>query len=145
MTESIRSARPADEPAILTLLEAAHLPTDEVGEWLPHYVVAEEAGRVVGVAGLEVHGEDGVLRSVVVDASRRGGGLGGRLAATIIAAARQAGLRRLYLLTTTAETYFPRYGFRPIPRSEASSAVAQSVEFQEACPDSAVAMVLDLS
>lgn len=144
MTESIRSARPEDETGVLLLLREAGLPTDEVGEWLPRYVVAEEGGEIVGVAGLEVHGDDGVLRSVVVEPSRQGSGLGGRLAATIIASARQAGLRRLYLLTTTAESYFPRHGFRPIPRDEASPAVRESVEFQEACPDSAVAMVLEL-
>jgi amino-acid N-acetyltransferase len=144
VTESIRSARPEDEAGVLVLLEEEGLPTDEVARWLPHYVVAEDGGRVVGVAGLEVHGTDGVLRSVVVERSRQGGGLGGRLAATIIATARRAGLHRLYLLTTTAETYFPRHGFRSIPRDSASASVRDSVEFREACPDSAVAMVLDL-
>lgn len=144
MTESIRSARPEDEPGVRVLLQEEGLPTDEVGRWLSHYVVAEEAGQVVGVAGLEVHGTDGVLRSVVVERSRRGGGLGGRLAATIIATARRAGLHRLYLLTTTAEEYFPRHGFRPIRRELASAEVRESVEFREACPDSAVCMVLDL-
>lgn len=144
MTTTLRSARPEDEPAVLALLTAAHLPTDEVHEWLDHYTVAEENGEIVGVAGLEVHGQDGLLRSVAVEASRRGGGLGGRLAATVIATARQAGLRRLYLLTTTAEGFFPPYGFRSIDRADASPEVQESVEFREACPDSAVAMVLDL-
>ena len=55
-----------------------------------------------------------------------------------------AGLRRLYLLTTTAEEYFPRYGFRRIPRESASPAARESVEFREACPASAVTMVLEL-
>lgn len=144
MTESIRSARPEDEAGVRALLEEEGLPTDEVARWLSHYVVAEDGGKVVGVAGLEVHGTDGVLRSVVVERSLRGGGLGGRLAATIIATARRAGLHRLYLLTTTAESYFPRHGFRPISRDAASARVRESVEFREACPDTAVAMVLDL-
>lgn len=144
MSESIRSARPDDEQGVLILLREAGLPVDEVAEWLPRYVVAEADGRIVGVAGLEVHGNDGVLRSVVVEPERRGTGLGGRLAATVIASARSAGLRRLYLLTETAESYFPRHGFRRIPRDAASEAVQESVEFREACPDSATAMVLDL-
>ncbi len=144
MTESIRSARPDDAAGVLALLAEVGLPTDEVADWLPHYVVAEEGGVVIGVAGLEIHGSDGVLRSVAVDPAYRGGGLGGRLAATVIASARQAGLRRLYLLTETAEDYFPRHGFRPIPRADASDAVQDSVEFRESCPDTAVAMVLDL-
>lgn len=144
MRESIRSARPEDEAGVLALLAESGLPTAGVAEWLAHYTVAEDDGRIVGVAGLEVHGSDGVLRSVAVDPAYRGGGMGGRLSATIIAAARQAGLRRLFLLTETAEDFFPRHGFRPIPREHASDAVKQSVEFREACPDTAVAMVLEL-
>lgn len=144
MNESIRSARPEDESGVLALLTEAGLPTDEVSEWLSRYIVAEEGGRIIGVAGLEAHGTDGVLRSVAVAPAYRGAGLGARLAATAIASARRAGLRRLYLLTETAAGYFPRHGFRRIPRSEASEAVQESVEFAEACPDSAVAMVLEL-
>lgn len=144
MSETIRSARPEDESGVLLLLREAGLPVDEVTEWLPRYVVAEADGRLVGVAGLEVHGTDGILRSVVVEPERQGTGLGGRLAATVIASARSAGLRRLYLLTETAAGYFPRHGFRRIPRESASPAVQDSVEFREACPDSAVAMMLEL-
>lgn len=144
MSETIRSARPEDQAGVVGLLAEVGLPTDGVAEWLPRYVVAEDDGRVVGVAGLEVHGSDGVLRSVAVDPTRQGEGLGGRLAATVLASARQAGLRRLYLLTETAADYFPRWGFQRIARDEASDAVQESVEFREACPDSAVTMVLDL-
>ena len=62
----------------------------------------------------------------------------------VLESARAAGLRRLYLLTTTAEDYFPRHGFRPVPRESASPEVRSSVEFRDACPASAVAMVRDL-
>ncbi len=145
MSETIRSARPGDLDGVLALLAEVDLPTVEVAEWLSRFLVAEADGRIIGVAGLEVHGSDGVLRSLAVDPAHQGGGLGGRLAATAIASARRAGLRRLYLLTETAEEYFPRHGFRRIPRDEASDAVRASVEFREACPASAVAMVLELA
>jgi amino-acid N-acetyltransferase len=140
----LRSATAADLSAVLRLLESAGLPAAGVAEHLADFVVAESGGRLEGVAGLEVHGHDGVLRSVAVDPSSRGRGLGRRLTERVLASARAAGLRRLYLLTTTAEGWFPRYGFRPIAREDASVAVRASVEFREACPDSAVAMVLDL-
>ena len=120
------------------------LPRDGVVEALSRFVVMDDADGVVGVAGLEVHGADGVLRSVAVSPTRRGLGMGRSLTETVIRAARAAGLRRLYLLTTTAEEWFPRFGFRPIPRAEASAEVRRSVEFTEVCPDSAQAMVLDL-
>ena len=129
---------------MLRLLEDSGLPVAEVAESLAGFVVAEEGERLVGLAGLEVHGPDGVLRSVAVDPDARGRGLGARLTERVLAASRDAGLRRVYLLTTTAESYFPRQGFRRIPRSAASSHVQRSVEFREACPASAVVMVLEL-
>lgn len=86
-------------------------------------------------------GED--LKAAVAE-SARGRGLGGRLTGEVIEAARAAGLRRLYLLTTTAEAIFPRYGFRRIERWEAPARVQASVEFRELCPASAVAMMLEL-
>jgi amino-acid N-acetyltransferase len=140
----LRPMDPSDLPAVERLLEASGLPTVEVADWLERFIVADRAGQVEGVAGLEVHDRDGVLRSVAVARPQRGSGLGGRLTSAVLDRARQAGLRRVYLLTETAAGYFPRHGFRPIARSAASAAVQRSVEFREACPDTAVAMVLEL-
>lgn len=140
----LRKARPEELAAVDGLLAAAGLPTVGVAEALDGFVVAEEADALVGVAGLEVHGDEGVLRSVAVAPSRRGSGVGARLTEAVLESARDAGLRRVWLLTTTAEGYFPRHGFRPAEREAASAAVRQSVEFREACPASAVAMVLEL-
>lgn len=140
----LRSAAPSDLGAVVRLLDESDLPTAGVEASFSRFLVAEAGGRLVGVAGLEVHGDDGVMRSVAVDPSLRGRGLGAQLTDQVIGAARGAGLRRLYLLTTTAEDYFPRHGFRRIGRGEVSPDVRQSVEFREACPASAVAMVLDL-
>jgi amino-acid N-acetyltransferase len=140
----VRRAVASDLQAVTALLAAAELPAAGVEEALARFIVAEDGRRLVGVAGLEVHGRDGVLRSVVVDAPYRGRGLAGLLTRRVLDGARASGLRRVYLLTTTAEDYFPRHGFRRIDRSEASTEVRQSVEFREACPASAVAMVLEL-
>jgi amino-acid N-acetyltransferase len=140
----IRPATSDDLPAIARLLEEAGLPTAGVADALGGFVVAEQDGALVGVAGLEVHGRDGVLRSVAVVPWVRGSGLGGLLTERILEDARRAGLRRLYLLTTTAADYFPRYGFRVIDRQAASPEVRASIEFRDVCPASAVAMALAL-
>ena len=50
----------------------------------------------------------------------------------------------MYLLTETADLFFPRFGFGPILRSEVSQRVQRSVEFTSACPQSARAMALYL-
>lgn len=140
----LRRARGRDLPPILDLLADADLPAEGVARALSTFRVAEADERIVGVAGLEVYAADGVLRSVAVDPHLRGQGLGARLVGAILEDARAAGLRHLYLLTTTADAWFPRHGFSVIDRSTASPAVLASVEFRDACPASAVAMRLDL-
>lgn len=140
--EEIRAAQPRDLEPVTRLLGRADLPTAEVERWFSHYYVAESEGEIVGVAGLEVHGLDGVLRSVVVAEPWRGLGLGDRLVSTVLEHARAREIDRLWLLTTTADEYFTRHGFRRIPRDEAPDRIRASVEFSEACPASAVAMVL---
>ena len=140
-----RAAAPADLPAVLALLQGAGLPGAGVAEWLDGFVVAEREGAGVAAAGLEVHGGDGLLRSVVVDLAWRGRGLGAALTEAVLAAAGAAGLGAVYLLTDTGEGYFPRHGFRRIPREQASEAVRQSQEFRELCPVSSIVMVAELA
>jgi amino-acid N-acetyltransferase len=54
--------------------------------------------------------------------------------------ARERGVREMYLLTTTAERWFPRFGFTRIAREQVPDAVRGSVEFREACPAFAAVM-----
>jgi len=72
----------------------------------------------------------------------RGFGIGYRLTEAALELSRDYGIEEVYLLTETADLFFPRFGFRQIPRSEVPHNVQSSVEFTAACPASA--MVLDL-
>jgi len=142
---SIRPATPADLASIESLLSANQLPTVGVADSLPDFAVAESNGRLVGVAGLERCGEEyALLRSAAVDAEWRGRGVGRRLVEGVIADARTRGLRTLYLLTTTAEKYFPTFGFAPISRDAVPAEVRGTAEFTDACPASATVMALPL-
>lgn len=140
MSAIIRLAMPGDYAGVIGLLRASGLPTAGLQPDLPDFLVAEERGKLVGAVGLEVYGECALLRSAVVDAGRRGTGLGRHLVETLLRRARARGVREVYLLTTTAESYFPRFGFTSISRTEVASAVRASQEFRGACPDTAVAM-----
>jgi amino-acid N-acetyltransferase len=124
----------------LSLRARQSLPRDGVSSWLDRFWLAENEGAVVGVAGVEVYGASALLRSVAVDPSWRGSGLGRLLAERVIAEAQAAGARDVYLLTTTAEHYFPRLGFACLDRGEAPEALSESAEFRGACPASAVLM-----
>jgi len=133
----IDAATEADLPAVLALLERSGLPTDGAAEHLETMVVAREGGRVVGAAALEPYRDGALLRSVVVEREHQGQGLGEALTS---AALNLASVPNVYLLTTTAEKFFPRFGFEPISRDDVPASVRESVEFVSACPSSAVVM-----
>jgi amino-acid N-acetyltransferase len=46
----------------------------------------------------------------------------------------------VFLLTTTAEAFFPKFGFEQIQRIDVPISLQASVEFQSACPASAIVM-----
>lgn len=141
----LRNARPSDLADVLALLGRAHLPPAGVAEAFSHFVVAEHDGKIVGAAGLEIYGPSALLRSVVVDDSWRGSGVGRRLIDHALGEAKQRGIDDVFLLTTTAEHYFPRFGFACVSRDSVSEEVRASIEFQGACPSSAVVMRKRLS
>lgn len=136
----VRGATITDLRDVERLLVASDLPLDGVREALPDFVVAEAEGRVVGVAGLEVCCDDALLRSVAVDPEWRSRGVGRALVMRVIANAEARGLNALYLLTTTAEHYFPSFGFTRTTRDAVPPAVQATAEFTSACPASATIM-----
>lgn len=137
----VRPAQPDDLVPLLALIKAAGLPTSGVVDAFPHgYVVAHIAGALVAAAGLEVHGNNGLLRSVVVTPALRRTGLARKLVARLLDAGRERGLDAVYLLTTTAPECFARLGFERARREDAPDALKRSSEFASICPASAVCM-----
>ncbi len=140
-----RRARAGDLAGVCQLLEAAMLPVAGLEDQFPQgYDVVTRRRTIVAAAGVEVHGKAGLLRSVVVDASLRGQGFGAQLSQRRIQWARQQGLDELWLLTTTAATFFPRLGFRPADRASAPAELQRSKEFSGACPETATCLKLEL-
>ena len=140
MSVTIERATVADTGALLDLMKANGLPADGLAEHVATTLVARDAGRIVGSAGLEIYADGALLRSVAVAPDRRGDGLGGRLTTAALDLAREQKIEALFLLTTTAEAYFPRFGFQCITRADVPPGVQQSIEFRSACPASAIVM-----
>lgn len=141
----IRAAAERDLPAIAALLESFDLTTAGVAESMSGFLVAEEAGQVIALAGLEVYGTGALLRSVAVRADHRKSGLAKTLVTHLLDRARHAGVREVYLLTTTAKPYFERLGFDPVSRAAVDPAVTRSPEFGDRLCATAVAMRLILT
>jgi N-acetylglutamate synthase-like GNAT family acetyltransferase/SAM-dependent methyltransferase len=141
----IRRAEASDEVAVRALLASAGLPTDGVRDQFgPSYALATRAGAVVGVAGVEVYGSWGLLRSVAVTPDAQGTGVGEALVRDRIGWAGGRGLAGMVLLTTTVPDFFTRFGFERIDRSAAPSKLMDSSEFASICPETAVVMRLVL-
>jgi amino-acid N-acetyltransferase len=143
-TISIRPATPGDRSEVERLLVENDLPTAGVHESLEGFLVAENDGTIVGAIGLERYGPYGLLRSAVVSPAARGKGVGRELVAQLLDSARANGVEGVYLLTTTAENYFPSFGFARVDRSTVPAEIQRSVEFAEACPSSATVMARSL-
>lgn len=133
-------ASPGDRGAIRALLERLHLPAQDLGAPNQTFVVARSGDELVGCVALERHGDDALLRSLAVLPRLQGAGVGKALCREALAEAERSRTRALYLLTTTAEPFFARAGFRRIDRSSVPAGVATSLEFRALCPSSAVCM-----
>ena len=136
----LRPARADDLTAVEALLTASQLPLDGVREALPTFIVAESGTDIVGVAGLEICCDNALLRSVAVDDAWRSQGLGRALVTRTIAEAEARGVNALYLLTTSADRYFPTFGFHTVARDAVPEDIRATAEFREACPASATVM-----
>ena len=141
---TIRPATSTDTAAVHELLREADLPLDGVPEDLTLLLVAERATggprELIGAVALERHGTAALLRSAVVAPALRGTHLGEALVRRALTEARAAGVRDLVLLTTTADQWFPRFGFARISRADVPTSLQASREFQGACPASAIVM-----
>jgi amino-acid N-acetyltransferase len=137
----IRNANASDFPEVERLLTEGKLPVEGVRENFSSFLVAEEEeGTIAGAVGLERYGSAALLRSAVVAPANRGTGIGRQLIESLLQRASGDGIEELYLLTTTAEKYFPRFGFTPTIRAAVPESVKASAEFRGACPDTAVVM-----
>lgn len=143
---AIRPARAHDFAAVRGLLaDSALVYEDLTPANLDHFVVLpteEDAAALAAVAGLETFQEsqEALLRSVAVSPSLRKHGIGASLVAAVEATARVLGMKRLWLLTTTAPDFFRRLGYADTARADAPAAVQQSGEFKSLCPASAVCL-----
>jgi N-acetylglutamate synthase-like GNAT family acetyltransferase len=138
MNVHITRASEADGPSMLQLLRDSGLPIDGLIDHLETALVARDGAAIVGCAAIEIYVDGALLRSVAVAPAARGHRVGERLTEAAVTLARSLRTPAVYLLTTTAESYFPRFGFVQTTRDLVPTGVQQSIEFRSACPASAI-------
>lgn len=134
--------RKPPEVDVKKLLESVQLPTiDITSEHMEHFFAAWAGSNLEGVVGVELHGSVALLRSLAVVPSKRSSGLGSELLARVEQYAVEKGVRSLFLLTTTAESYFKKRGYSRLLRETAPEVIQKTAEFTSICPASSVFMV----
>lgn len=137
--------RAEDRPEIEAMLKMAELATEDLNpKMLADFLVARQDGVLVGVIGLERHAKSGLIRSLVVDKSLRGTGLGKRLLFAMEVRARGRGIKQVYLLTTTAEEFFLAQDYRPLDRLDAPFGISHTQQFTKLCPSTSTFMTKTL-
>ena len=141
----LRKATPADLPAVRRLLSSAKLPLEGLDDHRERLWVWDQDGAVVGAIAYEAYGDKGLLRSLVVDPTQRGAGLGGALLHAGLDQMRRSGLRDAYGLTTTIPDWLARLGWSEVPKDTLPPQLHQSMELRGACPDTARAFHVRLT
>ena len=139
-------AEDRDLDGVVELLRSLELPAKGVADQFPAaFSVVRSGTEVIAVAGLESHGTSGLLRSVAVASPYRDLGLGRRLVDDRMSFAKAQRLEAVYLLTTTAASFFRALGFEDVDRSRVPAELQASSEFSSVCPTTAACLVKRLS
>jgi len=138
------SAVPNDLEGLKNLLRTCLLPYEDVDLHRMDFILAKRGSATIGVVGMERFGAMGLLRSFAVDPTYRRKGVSNALMSLVLSLARERGVRRAFLMTTTIEKTCAKNGFRVIGRSELPDEIRGTAEFRGLCPKTAICMVRDL-
>jgi N-acetylglutamate synthase-like GNAT family acetyltransferase len=128
-----------------TMLRTAKLPIEDLQDnSFEHFFFAGPDSSPKGLVGVELHGRHALLRSLVVVERERGQGIAVALVKRVEAHAASHGVQRIFLLTTTAESFFNRRGYTRIDRSLAPPSIQRTREYSDLCPKSSAFMVKGL-
>jgi amino-acid N-acetyltransferase len=126
------------------LIEASGLPTVDINQSNQKIYILKEDNKIIATSCLEIYDQEAILRSFAVEETRRNTGIGTFIYKETLKEAKKHGLRKLILLTTTAENYFKKQGWKVTQRENISEQIKHSTEFNSVCPSTAVCMYLDL-
>ena len=127
-------------------LTKAGLPADDIFTPGPQFWRFSTDDDVpAGFGGIEVHGADALIRSVVTLPPLRGRGVGQGIVRALEAEAIVMKCAAVWLLTTTAREFFGKLGYAAIDRADVPGAIRATAQFSSLCPDSATVMVRRLA
>lgn len=145
VTLDVERADEDDLDYVESMLARNDLPTADLRAGGATFFVGRRDGRRVAVGGLERYGDVGLLRSLVVDESARGTGVGSAMCEALERRAAADGVEAIYLLTTTAADFFTARGYTSVERADVPRPIRESRQFTDLCPSTARCLVSRLS
>jgi len=137
---SYRTATVEDLPAIIQLLDECKLPYSDIMPEKQHFVVAEIDQQIIGCAGYEAYNQNGLFRSLAVKPLYRNMSIAHTMIDNIYVLAQEQGIKEFFLLTTTADKFFGKLGWKMINRNDVPANIAGTTEFASICPSVAICM-----
>ena len=131
-----------ERDGLKSALLGAGLPASDIGDPRHLFWRFETFEDIpVGFGGLEIHGHDALLRSIVTLPQLRQLGMGGAIVAKLETEARAHGCVAIYLLTTSEADFFVELGYAACERDQLPAAIRENQQVSSLCPPSAIAMV----
>ncbi|MGF7087541.1 amino-acid N-acetyltransferase [Kroppenstedtia sanguinis] len=126
---TVRRAIPEDREAIRQLLQQAGVSEKGVDHHLENFLLVKEPeeGRNVGTAGLEIHGDRGVLRSFVIEKKAWNAKTAMELITVVLSFVQKMKLKEIYLLTGVSPHLFEYFGFQSVKWEELPEVIRDSV------------------
>lgn len=139
---SIENAVPTDLADILLLLKKCDLVTEDISpDGTTNFLIVRDRTRnLIGIIGLDVCSEVGLLRSLAVVEEYRGQGIASILLKEIEEIAVKLKIHSIYLLTQTASNFFSNREYSIIDRKLVPQFIADSKQYSHYCPTSSICM-----
>jgi N-acetylglutamate synthase-like GNAT family acetyltransferase len=136
-----RSLAVWERDGLKAALAKARLPSDDVRAEGPlFWRFLTEDNVPAGFGGLEIHGQDALLRSVVILPPLRRRRIGAGIVRILEAEARALGARTIWLKTAAAALFFERLGYSACPANDVPKAIRASREFRAVSGPTGTAM-----
>lgn len=114
------------------LLVECNVPTQGLEDQFQNFIIMRLNDQLIGMIGLEQYQQVGLLRSLAIRSNYQKKGLGAILVNALMEKVMDFQIKKLYLLTQTAEAFFTKQGFETIDHTNAPSVIQSTKEFTNA-------------
>jgi amino-acid N-acetyltransferase len=130
--------------AAVNLLQDCGLPTEDINPGTQLFVM-EDGDKVIGTVAVEYDWNDALLRSLSVEEGYRDKGIGKQLVDFAEDYVKKQGVLTIFLLTTTADDFFLKRGYKKTDRATVPGFIKNTSEFSVTCSSAATLMKKELA